>query len=133
MKQQTSNHAQRRMHTLPLSLDDLLNEYLDEHDGFVTKAALMTAALKHFRDCHLAKYRDVSEGQTGRAYGMVENWLKDDRPLYTLSEFLFLLEAIPISCRFDLSATGDRDLIDQVAGRLDVSLMLEKFATPNFR
>jgi hypothetical protein len=133
MKQQFSNHAQRRMHTIPLNLDDALNEYLDEHEGFVTKAALMAAALKHFRDCHLAKYRDVSEGQTGNAYDSVERWISDNKSTYTVIEFLFLLESIAVSCRFDVTNIGSRELIDQVAGRLDVRLLLEPFATPNLR
>ncbi|WP_316173157.1 hypothetical protein [Bradyrhizobium sp. SZCCHNRI2049] len=133
MERPLSNHAQRRMHTLALSLGDSLNEYLDDHEGFVTKAALMTAALKHFKDCHLAKYRDVNEGQTGRAYALVETWLAQEKSSCTITEFLFLLESIPITCRFDVRSIGDHLLVNQVAKKLDINLLHDSFAIPTAR
>jgi hypothetical protein len=109
------------MHTLALRGDDDLSLYIDAHEGFRGKTELITAALEHFRNCQLSKFRNVADGQYTVALAETEDWLDHANPAVDASTFLHLLESIAISCRIAHRA-GATDIVKQVAHRHGVSL-----------
>lgn len=112
--------TKRKMHTIPLYDNDRLHRYLETHSGFRSKTELMAAAFEHFRDCRLARFRDVTEAQTGpamlRADAYVESLLSID-PF----DFADLLDHLAIAARTAIKHSH-WDLLVQIATRMDVEL-----------